>query len=245
MFIKYFNESTLSKATKIIKKNGHVVLIDNVGIEIFVDEISGGWAYGVDQFDKDIEIDLSKVGKEYKIQESKESIDDIPPGGMSYREIAERLGLTEKQVKQLEKTGLRKLSAPTAKNKAFRKTMKEGTGTGDIAQATGKFSKLHKKKLEQEDLDESPVGQRGRTDAKSALAHVTPALKKQFRKLLKDVGGKTVMRYLLADAPLQEGMKGALKGDLESSLYTIQQNCKSKKIQDAVDEVLDLMDTDC
>jgi len=62
---------------------------------------------------------------------------------------------------------------------------------------------FRKKKKEDEDCDESAVGAVGRTDAKSALAHLSPELKKQFRKLLKAVGGKTVMRYLLADAPLQ------------------------------------------
>ena len=124
----------------------------------------------------------------------------------------------------------------------------EGTGTGDIAQGTTKLGLIKKHPADCEcdecKLQESPVGQVGRTDAKSAINHLTPELKKRFRKLLKDVGGKTVMRYLLADAPLQE-MKGGLKSDLESALYTIQQNCKTKRIQDAVDEILDLMDTDC
>ena len=89
---------------------------------------------------------------------------------------------------------------------SFADYVKEGTVSSDIAQTDGS-KKLLKKKLpedpEEIDLDESPVGSVGRTDAKSALSHLTPELKKRFRKLLKDVGGKTVMRYLLADAPLQ------------------------------------------
>jgi hypothetical protein len=197
MFKQYFIESKNieKELTALIKKNNAAVIIDSVGIEIFVDEVSGGWAYGIDQFDKDVEINLRKVGKEYRIQ--------------------------------------------------------EGTSGSDIAQGSATFGKLHKKckgsyeEGEDECTNESAVGQVGRTDAKSAMKHLTPELKKRFKKLLKDVGGKTVMRYLLADAPLQEGMKGGLKSDLESSLYTIQQNCYSKRMEKAIDEVLDLMDTDC
>ena len=40
-------------------------------------------------------------------------------------------------------------------------------------------------------------------------------------------------------------MKGGLRSDLESALQTIAQNCKSKRMHEAIDEVLDLMDTDC
>jgi len=130
----------------------------------------------------------------------------------------------------------------------------EDTVSSDIAQSSGKMAPITKKlkctkckkvPCECNSLKESPVGSVGRTDANSALAHLSPELKKRFRKLLKDVGGKTVMRYLLSNAPIQEGLKGGLKSDIESTLYTIQQNCKSKKMFDAVDEVLDLMDTEC
>ena len=146
MFKEFITENSFIKdATAVIQKNGYVMFKDNVGIEIMIDEISAGWAYGVDQFDGEIEIDLTQKRHGYSIV--------------------------------------------------------EGTGTGDIAQSTVTMS-MYKKKLEKdEDLDESPVGARGRTDAKSALAHLTPELKKRFRKLLKDVGGKTVLRALLANAP--------------------------------------------
>jgi len=96
----------------------------------------------------------------------------------------------------------------------FKKFFEE-TSTGDIAQAVGKTAMYKKcmndndekctKDIDDDTLGESAVGARGRTDSQSALAHLTPELKKRFRKLLKDVGGKTVMRYLLADAPLQSG----------------------------------------
>lgn len=78
--------------------------------------------------------------------------------------------------------------------------IQEDTSVGDIAQYT---PKLGSKKLLCEEcgkkLKESAVGAVGRTDANSALEHVTPELRARFKKLLKDVGGKTVMRYLLAD----------------------------------------------
>ena len=197
MFKQYFIESKNieKELTALIKKNNAAVIIDSVGIEIFVDEVAGGWAYGIDQFDKDVEINLRKVGKEYRIQ--------------------------------------------------------EGTGSGDIAQGSARLGKLRKQCKagkgsyesgeEDECTNESAVGQRGRTDAKSALAHLTPALKKQFRKLLKDVGGKTVMRYLLADAPLQEGK--VFCRDVKSTLEMF--TPPSKRMKAAIDEVLDLIDTDC
>jgi len=68
-----------------------------------------------------------------------------------------------------------------------------------------KCTKKCTKDIDDDTLGESAVGARGRTDAQSALNHLSPELKKRFRKLLKDVGGKTVMRLLLADAPLQSG----------------------------------------
>lgn len=59
------------------------------------------------------------------------------------------------------------------------------------------------------ELFESPVGQRGRTGAADAKAHVTPELRAEFKKLVKQLGGKAVARELLntmnANAPMSEG----------------------------------------
>ena len=129
-------------------------------------------------------------------------------------------------------------------SKSFKDLFKE-TDSGDIAIFTPamKLSKKEKKCTKDcEEIEESAVGSIGRTDAISAMAHLSPELKKRFRKLLKDIGGKTVMRYLLSDTPLQEDMNGKLRGDIKSSLYTLQSNCNSKKMEDAIDEVLDLID---
>lgn len=134
----------------------------------------------------------------------------------------------------------------------FKKFFEE-TNAGDIAQATPSMG-LHRKCtgkkdckcaecVERAELSESPVGMVGRTDAKSALAHLSPELKKRFRKLLKDIGGKTVMRYLLAETPLQEKM--SLCQSASDALMRLQDETKSKKLQNAIDEVLDLMDTEC
>ena len=193
-FKDYFTESIIKKAEKLIKKNGYVLLKGDKDIEIYIDEITDGWAFGMDRFDNDVEIDLN--GKD-------------------------------------------------------KYTVLEGTVASDIAQASGKVGKLalfrKKKKEDEEDCDESAVGAVGRTDAKSALAHLSPELKKQFRKLLKAVGGKTVMRYLLADAPLQlgEGVSNYCD-DARSSLEKIQGFAStSKRLKNAIDDVLDIMDTDC
>ena len=88
----------------------------------------------------------------------------------------------------------------------------EDTTTGDIAPSIGDGFGKHRKRKRlcekcQAEINESPVGSVGRTDAKSALEHLSPELKKEFKKLLKAVGGKTVMRYLLANAPLKEASK--------------------------------------
>ena len=46
-------------------------------------------------------------------------------------------------------------------------------------------------------INESPVGQRGRTSVKDAQVHITPELEKQFFKIVKELGGKTVAFVLL------------------------------------------------
>jgi hypothetical protein len=46
-------------------------------------------------------------------------------------------------------------------------------------------------------LFESPVGSRGRTSVKDAHAHITPELEKEFFKIVKKLGGKTVASVLL------------------------------------------------
>ncbi len=45
---------------------------------------------------------------------------NIPEGGMTIEAVAKELGLTVRQVKALENSALKKLSAPTKANKKFR-----------------------------------------------------------------------------------------------------------------------------
>lgn len=96
-------------------------------------------------------------------------------------------------------------------------------------------------------MNESPVGSVGRTGVRDAQAHVTPELRAEFKKIVRKLGGKTVARQLLAEmnGQVSEGMKGGLVSDIESMLLVLSNNCNTKKMQDAVDEVLDLMDTEC
>jgi len=47
------------------------------------------------------------------------------------------------------------------------------------------------------ELVESPVGKKGRTSLKDAIAHISPELEKEFFKLVKAMGGKTVANVLL------------------------------------------------
>jgi hypothetical protein len=138
----------------------------------------------------------------------------------------------------------------------------EGTVAADVSQATGKMGDMKKdcpckedpdseacKKVKAEkEMMESPVGAIGRTGFADADAHVTDALRAEFKKIVRKLGGKTVARKLLAEmnaGGLKENIKGGLKSDMESMLQTIQTNCYSKKMEAAIDEVLDLMDTDC
>ena len=48
-------------------------------------------------------------------------------------------------------------------------------------------------------LKESAVGLVGRTGAADAKAHVGEALRAEFKKIVKKIGGKTVARQLLAE----------------------------------------------
>ncbi len=59
----------------------------------------------------------AQTRKEFK-QQLKENA-NISEDGMSYDEIAEILGITKAQVRKIEKDALRKLQAPTPKNKKF------------------------------------------------------------------------------------------------------------------------------
>lgn len=49
-------------------------------------------------------------------------------------------------------------------------------------------------------VNESPVGQKGRTGHEDAINHITnnPELEKQFLKMVKELGGKTVVAKILA-----------------------------------------------
>jgi len=79
-------------------------------------------------------------------------------------------------------------------------TFLEDTASADIAQTEPKLG-LTKKcpKEDCDDLDESPVGKVGRTGVLDAKAHVSDTLRAQFKKIVKQLGGKTVARQLLAE----------------------------------------------
>lgn len=49
--------------------------------------------------------------------------------------------------------------------------------------------------------NESAVGEVGRTSKEDAEAHITPELKAEFEKLIKQIGGKAVARALLDGNP--------------------------------------------
>ncbi len=125
----------------------------------------------------------------------------------------------------------------------FKKFITEGTSTGDVAIHTGKLG-LSKCECCGSKIEESAVGSVGRTGFADAKAHVTPELRAQFKKIVKQLGGKTVARQLLAEMNhgIQEGMKGAVRSDIESALQTLSSNCTVSGLEEAIDEVLDLMD---
>ena len=114
------------------------------------------------------------------------------------------------------------------------------------------YQKLAQELFNKSKLDESPVGQVGRTGYKDAEDYIArTSIKKQIRELLKKVGGKTVLLKLLDTMnaqPQNEKITEASDSDIVKFINTIekiQQVCKSKKMEAALDEVLDLMDTEC
>lgn len=132
----------------------------------------------------------------------------------------------------------------------------EETNAGDIAQATPAMG-LHKKCTGKDDcecdkcqklhVNESPVGMVGRTGYKDAEAHVTPELRARFKKIVKELGGKTVARKLLSEmnGQVSESLSSSTRDEFASIVSYVQSNCSSKRMRDALDEVLDLLDTDC
>ena len=81
----------------------------------------------------------------------------------------------------------------------------EGTAAADIAQSTAPMGKRKKckKKKDMEDMEdmenESAVGLVGRTGFQDAKNHISDELRKEFKRIVKALGGKTVARQLLAE----------------------------------------------
>ncbi len=125
----------------------------------------------------------------------------------------------------------------------FKSEFTEGTVSADIAQSTSTLKKCPECG---QSLNESAVGLVGRTGAGDADTYITADIRAEFKKIVKKLGGKTVARKLLAEMNpgLKEarGMNGKIRGDIESSLLTLQNYCKSQDMEAAIDEVLDLMD---
>ena len=78
----------------------------------------------------------------------------------------------------------------------FKEVFEEGTTSADIAQTSGKTLLCKKCGYE---MNESPVGSVGRTGAADATNHITAELRAKFKKLVKELGGKTVARQLLSE----------------------------------------------
>lgn len=89
------------------------------------------------------------------------------------------------------------------------------TSSGDVAQVTPKVGQKIDKKLKTkkekfimtsfrsfvkgQKVNESPVGQKGRTGVADAVVHIEgTGLEKEFQAIVKKLGGKTVARELLA-----------------------------------------------
>lgn len=70
--------------------------------------------------------------------------------------------------------------------------MFDSTVSADIAQYSGKFCDS-----DEDELQESPVYTVGRNGAQDIADHITPAVKKEFKDLVKKIGGKTVAKKLL------------------------------------------------
>ncbi len=66
-FLKESSNTSIKELKKRLKKDGYVMIINSDDIVISVDEIDGDTAYGMDQWDNDVEIDLKK--DKYSIDE--------------------------------------------------------------------------------------------------------------------------------------------------------------------------------
>lgn len=78
----------------------------------------------------------------------------------------------------------------------------EGTVSSDIAQsAIPMIKQRHKRKCKKKKdaQNESAVGLVGRTGIQDAKNHISDELRKEFRRIVKALGGKTVARQLLAE----------------------------------------------
>jgi len=61
LFIETAKGSSIKDLQKVIKKDGQVMVITgSKDLMVVIDSIEDGTAYGLDQFDKDVEIDLNK-----------------------------------------------------------------------------------------------------------------------------------------------------------------------------------------
>lgn len=91
---------------------------------------------------------------------------------------------------------------------------------------------------EKEKLNESPVGDRGRTSVKDAHAHITPELEKEFFKVVQKIGGKTVANVLLNKITI------ATVGTSDSNLKKYQDNnfITARKNRGSLTEVEILME---
>ncbi len=139
----------------------------------------------------------------------------------------------------------------------------EDTTSADIAQATpgSKIQRRERKcecggrlneellceKCGKQAVSESPVGKVGRTGYVDADDHITtsPKLRAEFRKLVKQIGGKTVARKLLAtmNGAVSEKVSDSDTTKLMNALTSFQDKCNSNDMEAAIDEVLDLLDT--
>lgn len=87
----------------------------------------------------------------------------------------------------------------------FKEVFEEGTVSADIAQTSGKLEPVRRRERKRlcekcgAEMNESPVGSIGRTGVADAANHVTPELRAKFKKLVKELGGKTVAKQLLAE----------------------------------------------
>ena len=61
MFKEIFEGASIKDLKKAMKKDGQVMVITgSTDLMVVIDDIEGKYAYGMDQFDNDVEIDLNK-----------------------------------------------------------------------------------------------------------------------------------------------------------------------------------------